>query len=147
MDGPTRQRAVSREWVRIYNLDKASQAAALAEIDKVALRIWAEKDNLLSVAAKMKNASEQAEHLVRWYLSVVLHLLTLTQAQTVFRCGNMLLAGFIVNLSLEQGEDVRATFFSGSPLVQEIINEHGINLLELADRVATAVKYVSPLIP
>jgi hypothetical protein len=52
-------------------------------------------------------------------------------------------AGVIMNLGVEQGADLQATFFCGSDLAQEIINEYELNLRGMADRALTLVKYVS----
>lgn len=65
------QKTIGMEYLRVCALDGDAQAAVMKEVETTAQRIWAEKDQLLSVSARMRQASEHATHLVRRYLSGV----------------------------------------------------------------------------
>ena len=52
----------------------------------------------------------------------------------------------ILNLGVEQNADLRATFFSGSDFIEQLITEYDVDLKNIADKILTLVKYISCLI-
>ena len=56
------------------------------------------------------------------------------------RCEDILVVGMVMNMGSDRKADGLSSFFCGSDIGQELINEHEVSLRELADEVLTRIK-------